>query len=135
MGVKFLTLVVKKVVIKSPNNFGLYPLTLSLSKKQRLSKKDILGPEITTRKTPEWVLVARSNSEPFGRIKVIIPKKKCAKATHRNQIKRWMKEAFRVNQCLFRGVDLILIARLRVNETNHDRSVQAIKAISDALQN
>lgn len=126
--------VVKKVVIKSPNNPGLPLLTLSLSKKQRLTKKDISGPEITTRRTSEWVLVARSNSELFGRIKVVIPKKKCGKASQRNQIKRWMKEAFRINQCHFRGVDLILIARLHVKETNYDRSIQAIKAISDALQ-
>jgi ribonuclease P protein component len=102
-----------------------------LTKQQRLSKKDHSGKEIAIKKTSELVCIAKENPLKLSRVKAIVPKKYCAKATQRNKIKRWVRESFRLQQEAFQGVDLIIIARFKVNQLTYQGSFKAVKAMSD----
>lgn len=102
----------------------------SLPDSQRLSKKDISGDEILSKKSKELVLILKKNNQSYGRMKVIVPKKYLAKSTRRNQVKRWVRESFRLNQSSFKGKDLIVIARYQVAQINYHKCLKAVQSIA-----
>ena len=86
-------LVVKKVVIKLQNNTVNFT-SVSFNQVATFIQKDQSGKEIVTKRTPELVCIARENTLNLPRVKAIVPKKYCVKASQRNTIKRWVRESF-----------------------------------------
>jgi len=59
----------------------------------------------------EFLLLARRNQQTQPRLGLVIGKKSVRRAVGRNQIKRVMREQFRLSQQLIAGFDVVLLAR------------------------
>lgn len=67
-----------------------------------------------------FVLLARENSLLVARIGFVLPKRRVPHAVARNRIKRIMREAFRRQQALLAGLDIVIMARDGL--TTHDNT-------------
>jgi len=59
----------------------------------------------------EFLLLARNNQQTQPRLGLVIGKKSVRRAVGRNQIKRVMREQFRLSQQQIAGFDVVLLAR------------------------
>lgn len=53
----------------------------------------------------------KPNEKSYGRLGLVIGKRVANSAVTRNQIKRVIRESFRLNQDFFKGLDIIVIGR------------------------
>ena len=83
----------------------------TLTKQQRQQEKGKLGNDALCCKTRELTLLMKKNHLGYPRIKVIVPKKSVASSVKRNQIKRWVRENFRLQQHAMNDIDLVVIYR------------------------
>ena len=56
-------------------------------------------------------LLARQNNSEHARLGLVIPKKQIKSAVKRNHAKRLIRESFRCNQALLRGLDVVVLVR------------------------
>jgi ribonuclease P protein component len=54
-------------------------------------------------------MLHRINASTQPRLGIIIPKKQVKRAVHRNQIKRVVRESFRMNQHTMCGIDIVFL--------------------------
>lgn len=64
------------------------------------------------------LVLFKLNQKPYARLGLIVKKHKTNNAVIRNQIKRVIRESFRLNQNLLQGLDLIVITRTECNLLN-----------------
>lgn len=57
------------------------------------------------------LVLANRNAFPFPRLGLVISKKNISLAVERNRIKRVLRAAFRANQGLLEGLDIVILAR------------------------
>lgn len=58
-----------------------------------------------------FLVLARKNSLKQARLGLAVSKKNVGRAANRNQIKRAIRESFRHNQNLLRGMDVVVVAQ------------------------
>ncbi len=75
------------------------------------------GPDLKL-KAGHFIFLVASNELSFGRLGLVIPKKRLSKATLRNYLKRQIREAFRLNKDLFKGFDLVVILRAPIKSSD-----------------
>ncbi len=90
-----------------------------LSNKQDFSR--VFGQVEYKYSTPEFLLLARSNLRITARLGVVVQKKNVRKAIERNQIKRVIRESFRLNRITLPNWDIVILAlRPAVRATNQE---------------
>lgn len=57
------------------------------------------------------LILFKKNTSPYARLGLIVGKRVAKSAVKRNQIKRIMRESFRLNQKQLKGLDIVVIAR------------------------
>ena len=62
------------------------------------------------------LVLFKASPQAKNRLGVIVGKRVAKKAVTRNTIKRIMRESFRLNQAMFSGLDLIIIARAQCDK-------------------
>lgn len=58
-----------------------------------------------------FLILARHNNLPYGRLGLVIAKKHLRLAVERNRFKRLIRESFRTRQSAFIGLDVIVLSR------------------------
>ena len=58
-----------------------------------------------------FTVLARPSGRQLPRLGLAIPRKQIKKAVQRNRIKRVIRESFRHNQQLLRGLDVVVVAK------------------------
>jgi ribonuclease P protein component len=61
--------------------------------------------------SPQITILARHNAHDTARLGITVPKKKVKNASDRNQIKRIIRESFRLQRHQLPNVDIIIIAK------------------------
>lgn len=99
-----------------------WPLKLKLnffSRAQRLLKaaefKTVFNQSKKYR-TPYFLINVHFNKNEFARLGLAVSKKSVKGAVQRNQIKRVVRETFRLNQDLLKGCDIVFVSLNRINE-------------------
>ncbi|MCU7935978.1 MAG: ribonuclease P protein component [Candidatus Thiodiazotropha sp. (ex Dulcina madagascariensis)] len=59
----------------------------------------------------QFLVLGRPNHLDCARLGLAVSKKNCRLAVDRNRIKRLIRESFRQNQALLKGLDLVVVAR------------------------
>lgn len=71
----------------------------------------ILGGAEFKASSPGLLFLARRNNLTFPRLGLVIGKKNVKKAVDRNQLKRIIRESFRLNLADYPSIDIVVIAR------------------------
>ena len=58
-----------------------------------------------------FLLIARKNGTNLPRLGLAIPKKHISQSVKRNQIKRLIRESFRLNKDLLQGLDIVAVVK------------------------
>ncbi len=66
-----------------------------------------------------FLILARSNELPVGRLGLVIAKKHLRLAVERNRFKRLIRENFRLRQAAFSGLDVIVLSRKGLENLNN----------------
>ncbi len=96
---------------------------LTFSKKERLqtpAEFQAVFKEPIRARTAYFTILARPNERENARLGVIVAKRIIRRSTHRNAIRRLIRESFRINQCHLAGLDIIVLVRCVLpQEPNH----------------
>lgn len=85
-----------------------FPKRLRLRKRREFLAVQRGGQRVTT---PHFVVYGRANRRGVPRVGITVSKK-VGKAVVRNRVKRWVREAFRLNRGqVHASMDLVLVAR------------------------
>ncbi|MHB1946718.1 MAG: ribonuclease P protein component [Gammaproteobacteria bacterium] len=80
------------------------------------------------------LVLFKPNQKPHGRIGLIVGKRVANKAVARNQIKRVIRESFRLNQEQLKGLDIIVIARQQCETLNKAKLREGIDRLWEKLK-
>ena len=73
-------------------------------------------------------MLARENGLKQARLGLAISKKNVSRAVSRNQIKRAIRESFRHNKTLLKGMDVVVIAHKKLTVINNKFIIESISA-------
>ena len=79
----------------------------------------------------EFVILHKKNQYSHARLGLVISKKKIAKASRRNQVKRLLRESFRLHP--LPGIDLIFLARHSLKNVHNADIFNHLEQAWDAL--
>lgn len=68
--------------------------------------------------SPHITILARHNTLDTARLGITVPKKKVKNASDRNQIKRIIRESFRLQRHRLPNIDIIVIAKQGIGQMN-----------------
>ena len=74
-----------------------------------------------------FLVLAITNQMQYGRLGVVIGKKKLPKAFQRNRIKRQLRNSFRLNQELLVGLDIVILARSNLSSLSNKQIAEIIR--------
>ncbi len=72
------------------------------------------------------LILTRPNGLDYPRLGLVIAKKHIRKATQRNQIKRKIRESFRLRQHTLAGIDAIVLARSGLDQLDKAQQAQLL---------
>jgi len=76
----------------------------------------------------KFLVIARKNSLKQARLGLTVSKKNVGRAANRNQIKRAIRESFRHNQNLLRGMDIVVVAHGKQTIVKNKNIIESINA-------
>ncbi len=76
----------------------------------------------------KFLVLARKNGLKQARLGLAIAKKNVSRAVSRNQIKRTIRESFRHNKALLKGMDVVVIAHKKQTIINNKFIIESISA-------
>ncbi|MDT8428033.1 MAG: ribonuclease P protein component [Pseudomonadales bacterium] len=81
------------------------------------------------------LVLAMDNNSPSPRLGLVIAKKHIKTAVARNRVKRLIRESFRTNQYLLKGLDIVILARTGLGLMANDQlSLQLDRLWHDLVQ-
>jgi len=66
-----------------------------------------------------FLVLASPNNLDHARLGLAVSKKNCRRAVDRNRIKRLIRESFRCNQHLMKGLDLVVVTRQGIDQADN----------------
>lgn len=78
---------------------------------------------------PQLLVLAKTKAQGGSRLGLVIAKKHIRLAVQRNRIKRIIRESFRARKAEFGTIDMVVLARPKLDE----RSSREIRELADAL--
>lgn len=83
--------------------------------------------------TPVLVVYCRKTNRTCNRVGITVTNK-VGKAVHRNRVRRRIREIYRLNECrLLRGLDLVIVARVRSRYVSYQELERAFLAACKRL--
>lgn len=106
---------------------------LSTEEYDKVFKKPVRASE------PSVLVLACKNDKEGSRLGLIVPKKVLKRAVWRNRIKRIARETFRQNQHSLPNIDLVILARPKIEEKSNSELrevfIRLWRQISHRLEN
>lgn len=85
-----------------------YPKSLRLLKRKQI---DRIFKQAIPLKHDGFLVLSRKNDLTHPRLGLIIAKKNIKLATQRNQLRRYLRESFRLNQAMLAGWDIVILVK------------------------
>lgn len=73
-----------------------------------------------------FLILARFNNQPQGRLGLVMAKKHLRHAVDRNRIKRLIRENYRQQQQAFAGVDMVVLSRTGLDKLSNSEFTQQL---------
>lgn len=80
------------------------------------------------------LILFKKNPQPYARLGLIVGKRIANSAVTRNQIKRVIRESFRLNQAQLKGIDVVVIARQQCDKLSKADLRKGIDQLWEKLQ-
>ncbi len=80
-----------------------------------------------------WIILFRENDLNQARLGMAIAKKNVRKAVHRNQIKRIVRESFRIRKQALNGLDLVVLISQGINDLERKERIETLSRLLDKL--
>lgn len=80
-----------------------------------------------------WIILFRENNLNQARLGMAIAKKNVRKAVHRNQIKRIVRESFRIRKQALNGLDLVVLISQGINDLERKERIETLSRLLDKL--
>ena len=79
--------------------------------------------------SPLYILYHRPNDLSYARIGAVISKRNVKKAVYRNQIKRVVRETFRLQQAELKPIDMVLVAQKKAGIASKEELKQCLEQL------
>ncbi len=77
--------------------------------------------------TRQLLVIALSNNKPYARLGLAVSKRNVPLATHRNRLKRIVRESFRRHQKQLQGHDILVLVKKNISEITDQALVIALE--------
>ena len=74
-----------------------------------------------------FTVLCRQNNEDVARLGLAISRKHCRRATTRNRVKRLIRESFRQQQALLRGLDIVVVSQPAAASASNRQVVESLE--------
>jgi ribonuclease P protein component len=111
------------------DNCGNYPFDKSRKLLDAKAYKAVFDDAQLKVSSQQALFLARENSFTYPRLGLVIAKKNVRLATHRNRIKRIIRESFRLQHQPLKGIDTVVLARRGLDQLDN----AALRKIFDQL--